>query len=441
MCMNATIQEHNRDLFAFLDGCPTAFHATEMIRRRLLRAGMTELQENQRWQLKPGHCYFTVRENAALAAFSVGASEGPTDGFRMLATHGDSPGLQIKPQAAVATPPYLQLGVEIYGGPLLGTWFDRELSLAGRVSCLGGNDTIEEFLIDFRRPLMVVPSLAIHFDREANNGRAIDKQKFMPPLLAQALTDQLTNFPEIIMAQLHRQYPQSNVRELLGFDLFCYDPHPAAHFGLDDEFISAGRLDNLLSCHAATTAMTAVDGQRNTMFFCANHEENGSLSSTGAHGSLLSDLFARLLPDHEERQIALRNSFLLSVDNAHATHPNFKDKSDPQHTVHLNAGPVLKINANQRYATNSRSTALCKLLARDSDVPLQEFVMRSDLPCGSTIGPMTAAALGVETVDIGAPTLGMHSIREVTGYRYPHLLSQLLRGFLSSPQCQRRTSS
>ncbi len=434
-------EEYNSALFSYLDRCPTAYHAVAAIREELVSNAMIEIRENQKWQLEPGHGYVVIRENCALAAFVMGSKQKLTDGFRMVATHGDSPGLQLKPRAAVASTPYLQLGVEVYGGPLLSTWFDRELSLAGRLSCVGRDCALVDYLIDFRRPLMVIPSLAIHYDREANNGRAIDKQKFMPPLVSQAASDQLPDFSQIVLTQLREEHPDADIEEVLGFDLFCYDCRQAGYVGINNEFLCGGRLDNLLSCHAAATAMALAGTENNTLFFCANHEENGSLSSTGAHGSFLRDIFARLLPDPEECQIALRNSFLLSVDNAHATHPNFKDKSEPQHPVQLNGGPVIKINANQRYATSSRSAALCKMVARQAGVEVQEFVMRSDLACGSTIGPMTAASLGLETIDIGAPTLGMHSIRELTGRNDPHLLFQLIRGFLASPTTNRRATS
>lgn len=357
------------------------------------------------------------------------------NGFRLLATHCDSPGLQIKPRAEVNSPPYLQLGVEVYGGPLLNTWFDRDLSIAGAICYLDNLGKIHEKLVDFQRSLLVIPSLAIHFDREANTNKSVDAQKHLPPLFAQIINEKLPDLTEILKDQLINQYPGSSTQEILGFDLFCYDMQPPTILGYTKDFISSGRLDNLLSCHIALTALQQTGTRRNTMLLCANHEENGSTSTIGAHGSFINDIFARLLPESENRQIALRNSFLISLDNAHAVHPNFKDKSDPAHTVTLNGGPVIKINANQHYATSGRSAAVIKILARDAGVPVQEFVMRSDLPCGSTIGPMTAAKLGIATVDIGAPTLAMHSIRELTGNRDPHLLYLVVSEFLNA-SCQ-----
>lgn len=429
------LPQFTADLFRFLQASPTSFHAIDTMRQGCRAMGMTELSENETWgKLTAGKSYYLVRDHGALIAFCLGATAQHGDGFRLLATHCDSPALQIKPRAEVVNAsPYLQLAVEVYGGPLLNTWFDRDLSLAGRVCFLDYQGVLKEVLVDFSRPFLIIPSLAIHFDREANSQKSVDAQKHLPPVLAQLHHDKPASFNEIVMGQLKRQYPDEQAREIISFDLFCYDPQPPAILGYGEEFISGGRLDNLLSCHAALTAMGEAGNCQNTMLLCANHEENGSTSAVGAHGSFALDVLARLLPEEEDRQITLRNSFLLSLDNAHAIHPNFKDKADPGHMVQLNGGPVLKLNANQRYATSARSAAVVKVLAREANVPIQEFVMRSDLPCGSTIGPITAAKLGITTADIGAPTLAMHSIREMTGSRDPYLLYQLVRHFLGTP--------
>jgi len=436
--MTTDSQEYNDSLFNFLDRSPTAFHAVAELRRQLLEAHMTELFEHERWQLEKGRGYFVVRENAALVAFALGSGEKIENGFRMVATHSDSPCLQLKPRAAVHTPPYLQLGVEIYGGPLLNPWFDRDLSLAGRVCCVDAAGRLVDYLIDFNRPLLTIPSLAIHFDREANNGRAIDKQKALPPLLSQVLSDQLPQFHEMLSAQLLTEHPDIQLQTIMGFDLFCYDHQKAANLGFKNEFIASGRLDNLLSCHTALRAITEAGTEHNTLFLCTNHEENGSTSTTGANGAFIDAVLARLAPDPELRQITLHHSFLISIDNAHAVHPNFRDKSDPGHDIVLNGGPVIKINANQRYATNCRSASVFKILATEAAIPVQEFVMRTDMACGSTIGPMTAARLGVETIDVGAPTLAMHSIRELTGSNDPYLLHKVIRRFLTSEKIHRR---
>lgn len=429
---SVSLEQYTERLLSFVNSAPTAFHAVATIRERFLAHGFIELHEHQQWQLTRGQRYFIIRDSGAIVAFILGNSDEPGHGFRMIAAHSDSPGLQLKPRAEFSLGPYLQVGVEIYGGPLLATWFDRELSLAGRVYCRSASDVLGEYLIDFARPIITIPSLAIHFDREANNGKAIDKQKALPPLLAQTLVDQLPDFQNILRHQLGLQYPDAGIDKVLGFDLFCYDYLPAGYIGLNREFITGGRLDNLLSCHAGTEAMLNCDGEHNVLFLCTNHEENGSTSTSGANGGLIEAVFSRIIPDCELRQISLRRSFLVSMDNAHATHPNFRDKSDPNHEILLNSGPVIKVNANQRYATNSKSASVFKILADQAGVPVQEFVMRSDLPCGSTIGPMTAARLGVDTIDVGAPTLAMHSIRELTGTNDPYLLFMVIGQFLGS---------
>jgi aspartyl aminopeptidase len=431
-------EQYNSGLFKYLDNSPTAFHAVSEMRDGLSAEGWTELHENVPWQLKTGASYFVVRENCALVAFTLGSEESIEKGFRIIGSHSDSPGLQLKPHAGVKSATYLQLGVEIYGGPLLNTWFDRDLSLAGRVCCSDYDNNLVDYLIDFKRPLLSIPSLAIHFDREANNGRAIDKQKFLPPLLAQEISGQLPDFSHILREQIARQYPKADVKETLGFDLFCYDNQKAGYIGLNNDFITCGRLDNLLSCHVGMMAMCAAGTKRNTLFICTNHEENGSTSTTGAHSSFIENILERIVPMPESRQITLRNSFFISIDNAHAVHPNFTEKSEPNHEIILNGGPVIKVNANQRYATNSRSSSLFKIIASEAEVPVQEFVMRTDMPCGSTIGPMTAAKLGVETIDIGAPTLSMHSIRELTGSADPHMMFKVVRSFLTSSNIHRR---
>lgn len=435
--MSTHSPKYNQELFQFLDASPSAFHAVDELRSLLLAQGFIELVESERWNLSKAQGYFVIRENCSLISFILGSEEDATQGFRMLGSHSDSPGLQLKPKPALEAAPYLQLGVEIYGGPLLNPWFDRDLSLAGRVSCADIKGGLTDYLINFQRPLLTIPSLAIHLDREANDGRAIDKQKALPPLFAQALGQQLPDFANILKNQVSKQFPGAGIEEVLSFDLFCYDPQQATYLGYNDDFIVSGRLDNLLSCHVAATAMAEANLRHNCLFICTNHEENGSTSTTGAQGSFAEDVLSRILPDAESRQIALRNSFFISIDNAHASHPNFKETAEPSHLTVLNGGPVIKINANQRYATNSRSAAVFKLLARKAGVEVQEFVMPTGHPCGSTIGPMTAAKLGVETIDVGAPTFAMHSVREVTGAGDPYKLLQVIQTFVDSSRIER----
>jgi len=428
--MNETLL--NASLFDFLRSSPSPFHAVNAMAGQLSDAGFVLLREDEYWSLTPGSSYYLIREDASLIAFRLGSGVTADEGFRMLATHSDSPGLQIKPKADRQSGTYLQLGVEVYGGPLLNPWFDRDLSIAGRLCCQLDDGSLRTLLIDFTRPLLVIPSLAIHFDRSANENKTINAQNQLAPIIAQSISDQLPSFQQILLQKLASTYPDLQIKDIIGFELFCYDYQQPVHTGLNNEFISASRLDNLLSCHIAARALIDTENKHNTMLFCANHEETGSVSSSGARGAFLSSVLERILPDPQARQISLARSYLVSIDNAHAVHPNFRDSSEPQHETLLNGGPVIKINASQRYATNCISSGLFKIFAREAEIPVQEFVMRSDLPCGSTIGPLTAARLGVRTVDVGVATLSMHSIREMAGSRDPHLLYRAILRFLTS---------
>jgi aspartyl aminopeptidase len=422
---------YNKNLFSFLSSSPTPYHAVAGIEDFLRLHGFLQLQENEQWQLEKGCSYYLSKENSATIAFTLGSDEECEHGFRMLAAHTDSPCLQIKPRPDLKTGSYHQLGVEIYGGGLLGSWFDRDLSLAGRVVCEMADGKLTMLPIDFNRPLLTIPSIAIHFNREANTNNSIDRQKHLPPIIAQSIEKQLPEFSSLLVEQLLLEHPKSTIQEILAFDLFCYDFQGPSYTGINNEFISSARLDNLLSCHAGMTALAHANRTKNTFLLCANHEENGSTSATGANGSFIDSVFERIIPTPEAKRISLSNSFLISMDNAHAAHPNFMDKMDPAHEIHLNKGPVIKLNANQRYATNSLSAATYKRICKEADITPQEFVMRSDMPCGSTIGPITAARLGVKTIDIGAPSLAMHSIRELTGSCDPFLLYRTIIHFLN----------
>lgn len=425
----------NQDFFQFLQASPTPFHAVSFMAERLRDSGFQQLFETDTWELAPDSSYFTIRDNGALCAFTLASQHNQKQGFRIMGAHTDSPSLQIKPLAGKASHSFFQLGVEVYGGPLLATWFDRDLSLAGRVVCATTEGALTTLLVDFKRPMAIIPSLAIHFDREANNGRAINSQKELAPILSQVTGDDSLNFSSILAEQIHKEYPDTKVATVLGFDLFCYDCQPPSFLGLGNEFITAGRLDNLLSCFVGYSAMIEAlkdtKANNNRLLICNNHEEIGSITAAGAKGSFLHSILGRIMPDPITRDRALRGSFLISMDNAHGVHPNFSDKSEPEHMPLLNHGPVIKTNASQHYATTSLSAAVYKTIAAEAGVATQDFVMRSDMSCGSTIGPHTAAILGIPTVDIGAPTLAMHSIREMTGSRDPFLLYRTINQFLS----------
>jgi aspartyl aminopeptidase len=319
----------------------------------------------------------------------------------------------------------------VYGGALLAPWFDRDLSIAGRVGLIRDDGPLQSSLIDFQRPVATIPSLAIHLDREANAQRTIDKQTDLVPLVMQSDAAIAPDFRAILKAQLLQEHPAATDAEIIDFDLFLYDTQPLCRVGFNGEFITGSRLDNLLSCHALLQALVQTANRRDCLIVLNDHEEVGSVSASGAQGPFLKNVLERLFPDPNQRQQVLAQSLFVSADNAHAVHPNFSTKHDPEHLPLLNRGPVIKLNANQRYATNGLTAGLFRLVCKKAGVPCQQFVMRNDLACGSTIGPLTAAEIGVATVDIGVPQLAMHSIRETAGALDGWYLLQAMATFFS----------
>ena len=424
--------EFNNGLLEFLADSPTPFHAVKQLKQLLTAQGFEQLAEDSSWSLKPGGRYFVVRNGSSIVAIRTGPVHPTDGGLRLIGTHTDSPCLKIKPAPEISRQGFLQLGVEIYGGVLLSPWFDRDLSLAGKVTCRMENGEINSVLIDFRRPVATVPSLAIHLNRDVHKNRTINPQKEVVLLVSSGDGDS-RSFRQLLLDQIQHEHANIPVAEVLDYEINCYDVQPPAVIGLNDDFIAASRLDNLLSCYAACRSIIDASGETTAVMVCNDHEEVGSLSASGAQGPFLRSTLERLCGNSETMNRVMDLSMLLSVDNAHAVHPNYEDKHDPQHRPCLNGGPVIKYNANQRYATNSESAALFRNLCQTLDIPVQQIAMRSDMACGSTIGPITAAELGVATVDIGSPQLAMHSVRELTGRNDPTLLYRALKGFLDQP--------
>jgi aspartyl aminopeptidase len=401
-----------KQLIGFLNRSPTPFHAVQQMTNRLVESGYKVLNEEDSWQLEAGGHYVMTRNDSSIIAWKMPENRSLTEsGFRMLGAHTDSPCLRVKPNPEVHKHGYFQLGVEVYGGVLLAPWFDRDLSLAGRVSFVNGEGELASALINFETPIAIIPSLAIHLDREANSGRAINAQTFLPPLLGQS--DKKPDFRALLKTQLEKS--GENVSRVLDYELSLYDTQSAALIGLQQEFLASARLDNLLSCFMGLEALLETASGEGALLVCTDHEEVGSMSAAGAQGPMLEQLFERLQPDAESRSRMLARSMMISADNAHGIHPNFADKHDANHGPILNQGPVIKINANQRYATSDITSSKFRMLAALDNVPVQEFVVRSDMGCGSTIGPITSAEIGVRTLDIGVPQLAMHSIRELAG--------------------------
>jgi aspartyl aminopeptidase len=422
-------QQFNQQLCDFLARATTPFHAVAEMVRQLAEAGFTALAEDQTWSLQPGSRHFVVRNGSSIVAFVVGKELAPTAGMRMVGAHTDSPCLMVKPAPEKVVKGYLQLGVEVYGGVLLNPWFDRDLSLAGRVSYQCADGKLRTALIDFREAIATIPSLAIHLDREVNKNRSINPQKDILPVLCQVPEGDKPDFRTMLRTRLLQEHPDSSVQKVLDYELSFYDTQAAAVIGLQREFIASARLDNLLSCFTGLQALLGAGGSVSSLLVCNDHEEVGSLSAIGAQGPLLSSVLERLAGNHEACAALTERSMMISADNAHGVHPNYADRHDENHGPLLNRGPVIKINANQRYASNSETSGLYRMLAAEEDVPVQSFVVRTDMACGSTIGPITAGETGIRTLDIGVPQFGMHSVRELVGTRDAWDLSRVLRRF------------
>lgn len=407
------IDHFAKDFMAFLQKSPTSFHAVKNITDILKSAGFEMLDERETWSLKPCSRYMVTRNGSAITAFITGKEHPEISGIRLTGAHTDSPCLKIKPVPELESGGYMLLDVEIYGGVLLNTWFDRDLSIAGRITYLASDGRIKSCTVDFEEPVAFIPSLAIHLNRDVNNSKSVNPQKEMLPIVMQSVEKEGKGFIDYLYEQTKKTVP--DISEILDHDLFLYDVQPPSFSGIKKEFITGARIDNLLSCYAGVRAFTYSDTEFCSVLVLNDNEEVGSSSISGADGQFLKSVLERICGSGESFSRTMAKSLMISTDNAHGVHPNYSEKHDSNHRPLMNMGPAVKINANQRYATDSESSAIIRMIAKKHGIPLQTFTMRSDMACGSTIGPITASALGIRTVDIGVPTLGMHSIREMAG--------------------------
>lgn len=414
--------ELNQGLIDFLKSSPTPFHATRSLAQRLEAAGYQRLDERETWRSESGGRFYITRNDSSIIAVKLGKRPLADSGMRLVGAHTDSPCLRVKPHPELHQQGFWQLGVEVYGGALLAPWFDRDLSLAGRVTYRAAGK-VESQLIDFKRPVAVIPNLAIHLNRDANKGWEINPQLELPPILAQLAAAEQREFRDLLAEQLSREHGIT-ADAVLDYELSFYDTQSAAVIGLEDDFLSGARLDNLLSCYAGLQALLDSSNEESCVLVCTDHEEVGSRSACGADGPMLEQVLQRLMPAGDAYVRSIQRSLMVSADNAHGLHPNYLDKHDGNHGPLLNGGPVIKINSNQRYATNSETAGFFRHLCLTEEVPVQSFVTRSDMGCGSTIGPISASHLGIRTVDIGVPTFAMHSIRELAG---SHDLAHLVK--------------
>jgi aspartyl aminopeptidase len=420
---------HADDLMRFVQASPTAFHAAAEAARRLSAAGFTELDLAAAWQPRAGG-YYVLRGGTLIAWYLTDdALAEPSRRFRIVGSHTDSPHLRIKPRPDKGALGWRQLAVEIYGGPLLNSWLDRELGLAGRLVLRDGS----EHLVNVDRPLMRVPQLAIHLDQEVGEGLRLDRQQHLTPVwgIGTPRDGELIEFLASVA-----NLPAA---EITGWDLMAYEHTPPAYLGRDEELFASPRLDNLLSSHANVSALiSAVErgvpaGGAVPVAVAFDHEEIGSESDTGAASALLGAVLERIVlsrgGDPQDRTRAIADSVLLSSDVGHAVHPNYPERHDPDHHPLPNGGPILKVNASVKYATDARGRSVWTNACEAAGVPWQIFVSKNSMRCGSTIGPITAARLGVTTVDVGVALLSMHSARELGGTEDPGLLSRAMAAF------------
>ncbi|MDP9318891.1 MAG: M18 family aminopeptidase [Actinomycetota bacterium] len=418
-------------LCAYLDASPSPFHACAAAAERLGANGFARLDETERWSRDPGR-YYAVR-GGSLVAWSTEYADGDATPFRVVGAHSDSPNLRIKPHPDVARAGWRLLGVEVYGGPLLNSWLDRDLGLSGRVVIRDAAGTAERLLV-VDDPILRIAQLAVHLDREVNEaGVKLNPQQHLAPIWG--VGTEPGDFAALLADTVGCERD-----DILGWDVMTHDLTPSRRIGQDRELIAAPRLDNLATCYAGVRALAAAveappASPQVPVLVLFDHEENGSMSERGAFSTLLPAVLERIVQTRgggrEDYLRALGGTVIASGDMAHATHPNYADRHEPQHQIAVNAGPVLKINNRLRYATDARGTAAFTLACEQADVPVQKFVGRSDIPCGSTVGPMTAALTGATTVDFGAATLSMHSARELCGALDPAMYAGALAAFLA----------
>lgn len=411
--------EAARDALAYIAASPSPWHAAATTAERLGAAGFVQRQETDEWTNSAGR-WFVVR-GASLCAW-IEPETAPHSPTVIVGAHTDSPNLRIKPNPESRSAGADVLSVEVYGGVLLNSWLDRDLGLSGRVTTAGG-----DHLVRVDDAVARIPQLAIHLDRDVNNGLQLNRQTHLRPMWA--LSAEAGSFVPWLQEQI------STEEDVLGWELMFHDTQPGVLCGRDNELIATARIDNLLSCWAATTALIDAPGDTRAMICLFDHEEVGSESSTGAGSSLMSTLLERIVSaangTRDDLHRCLAGSLFVSADGAHATHPNYPERHDPNHLIALNGGPVVKINSNVRYATDSQTAARFIEACGTAGVPHQTFVSRNDIPCGSTIGPVSAARLGISTVDAGMAQLAMHSARETAGSEDPAMFVAALGALFS----------
>lgn len=410
-----------QELIDFLYKSPTAYHAASSVKDMLDNEGFEEIFEKDAWKFKKGGKYYLVKNNSAVIAFKVGNGEIEKDGFRLIGAHTDAPGFRIKPNAEMKTEDhYIRLNTEVYGGPILYTWFDRPLGIAGRV-ILKGKSALKPRveLVNINKPVLIIPSLAIHMNRSVNEGYNFNRQKDTLPLVG--FVNEELEKKGYLMSLLTKELGVSE-DEILDFDLYLYEYEKGCVMGINEELISAGKLDDQWMVFAGVKALiNSTDIDSTKVMICIDNEEIGSLTAQGARSKLIRGTLERIAialgKNSEEFFRAVSNSVMISADLAHAVHPNLPEKHDPTNRPLLGNGPVLKIAASGSYSTEGVAAGIFEAVCKEANVPVQKFVNRSDVRGGTTIGPMSAADLCIPVIDMGAPLIGMHSVRELASVK------------------------
>lgn len=411
--------DFSHDLIKFLEDSPSPFHVVDTLKKTLIKRGFKELLLGEKWDIEKEGKYFVTKNDSALIAFIVGKGSVEEDGFKIIGAHTDSPTFRVKSSPEmVVEGSYLKLNTEIYGGPIVNTWLDRPLSLAGRVALKSNNPLNPETkLVNISKPLLIIPNLAIHMNRKVNEGIKLNPQKETLPLVS--IVDKKFEKDNFLMKLLAENIGV-DCEDIMEVDLFLYEHEKGSIVGLNDEFISCGRLDDLAMIHAGMSALVNAEVGRSTnVMVCFDNEEVGSTTKQGAASPMLKTVLERIClamnKNREDFYRSLSNSFMISSDMAHALHPNYTEKQDPTNRPVLNGGPAIKINASQSYTSDSITASIYKAICKSAGVPCQSFYNRSDERGGSTIGPISSTQLDIPSVDIGNPILSMHSIRELGG--------------------------
>lgn len=425
-------------LLDFLNDSPCNFFAVDTIKKHLLKNGFSELKAGNKWTLQKGGRYFITKNSSAIFGFTVGNKSFQDAGFNIIAAHSDSPCFRIKPMPEMVSDGVLKLNTEVYGGPILYTWFDRPLSLAGRVLIRNRQNPMApiEKLVDFKDPVLVIPHLAIHFNRNVNEGNPLSKQKDMLPVAA--IVNSIAEKDNFLIRQIQAKLQIENINDILDFDLLVYNCQKAELTGFNKEFICSGRIDDLGMAHAAMCALLNSGNPDTTKVMAIfDNEETGSGTKQGAASPVLANILHRIALnfglDTEEYYQAIARTFMISADNAHATHPNYTEKQDPTNHPKIGQGPVIKINANCKYMTDAHSSAVFAELCRKAGIPCQYFVNHSDIAGGSTLGNILTSQIDINGVDMGNPIWAMHSAMETASIQDQEYAIKAFTEFLDTP--------